>query len=239
MTRPRALVVLFDAFVDGSALRPVEVGSRERPAQFELIARSILRFRSFSMGRIDRRLHVTANDRHVAHHVHVPRVKAAGRLLRKRYPVHLRELAALISVGGDVGRVTRGAVALEVAGSELRRTGRRVAEEIVPVSVGTADSRAAAAVAGDGHGAIDTGRRARADVHGVTEDVHACALAPRVDDLRGSEPLLGARVAEGAVVLAIHGRCREGATGPIVTAIVTRGRGHGRCGAYGCRCGLG
>ena len=34
--------------------------------------------------------------------------------------------------------MTGGAVALEVAGSELRRTGRRVAEEIVPVRVATA-----------------------------------------------------------------------------------------------------
>ena len=207
MTRPRALVVLFDAFVDGRDLRSVGVGPRERSAQFELIARSILRFRSFSHRLIDRRFHVTANDRHVAHHVHVPHVKTAGRLLRERHPIHLRELAALKSVGGDVGRVTGGAVALEVAGGELRPSVRCVAEEIVPVRVGTANGRAAAAVAGDGHGAVDAGRRACADVHGVIEDVHARTLAPRVDDLRGGHPLLGARVAEGAVVLACHGRC--------------------------------
>ena len=207
MTRPRALVVLFDAFVDGSALRSVGVGPRERSAQFELIARSILRLRSFSHRRIDRRLHVAANDRRIAHHMHVPRVETAGRLLPDRYPVHLRELAALKSVGGNVGRVTRGAVALEVAGGELRCTNHLVAEEIVPVSVGIANGSAAAAVAGDGHGAVDTRRRARTDVHGVIEDVHARTLAPRVDDLRGGHPLLGARVAEGAVVLACHGRC--------------------------------
>jgi len=88
--------------------------------------------------------------------------------------------------------VTRGAVALEVAGSELRPIVRCVAEEIVPVSVGIANGRAAAAVAGDGHGAVDAGRRARTDVHGVIEDVHACALFSRVDDLRGGHPLLGA-----------------------------------------------
>ena len=206
MTRARALVVRLDVLVDGGAFRPVGVGPRERPAQFE-VERSILRSRRFSVPRLDRRLHEAANDGHVAQHVHVPRVEAAGRLLPHSYPVYLRELAALKSVGGDVGRVTRGAVALEVAGGELRSTSRRVAEEIVTVSVGSADGRAAAAVAGDGHGAVDAGRRACADVHGVIEDVHARTLAPRVDDLRGGEPLLGARGAEGAVVLACHGRC--------------------------------
>ena len=88
--------------------------------------------------------------------MYVPRVEAAGRLLSERHPVHLRELAALKSVRGDVGRVTRGAVALEVAGGELRCTNHLVAEEIVPVSVGIANGSAAAAVAGDGHGAVDT-----------------------------------------------------------------------------------
>ena len=234
MTRPRALVVLFDAFVDGRALRPVGVGPRERSAQFELIARSILRFRSFSHRRIDRRLHVAANDRHVAHHVHVPRVEAAGRLLRERHPVHLRELAALKSVGGDVGRVTGGAVALEVAGSELRRTGRRVPREIVPVRVGTADGRAAAAVAGDGHGAVDAGRRARADVHGVIEDVPACALVPLVDDLRGGEPVLSA-AAKRIIIRAGQGTGREVLAGAVVAAIFGRGRRHGCRGTDGRR----
>ena len=155
MTRPRALVVLFDAFVDGRALRSVGVGPRERSAQFELIARSILRFRSFSHSRIDRGLHVAANDGHVAHHVHVPRVEAAGRLLRERHPVHLRELAALKSVGGNIGSVTRSTVALEVARRELRRTGRSVPREISTICVYPADGRAATAVAGEGHGTID------------------------------------------------------------------------------------
>ena len=155
MTRPRALVVLFDAFVDGRALRPVGVGPRERSAQFELIARSILRLRSFSHRRIDRRLHVAANDRRIAHHMHVPRVETAGRLLPDRYPVHLRELAALEVGRGDIYRVALGMVALEVAGSELRRAGRRVAREIVSVRVCPADGCAATAVTCEDHGTID------------------------------------------------------------------------------------
>ena len=80
--------------------------------------------------------------------MHVPRVETAGRLLPDRYPVHLRELAALKSVGGNVGRVTRGAVALEVAGGELRRAGLRIAQEEVAGGVGLADRGAAAAIAG-------------------------------------------------------------------------------------------
>ena len=170
--------------------------------------------------------------------MHVPRVEAAGRLLRERHPVHLRELAALKSVGGNVGRVTRSTVALEVARSELRPSVCCVAEEVVIVSVGSADGRAAAAVAGDGHGAVDAGRRARADVHGVIEDVHACALAPLVDDLRGGEPVLSA-AAERTIIRASKGTGREGLAGAVVAAIVDRGAGNHRRLAVFRRGGLG
>ena len=44
--------------------------------------------------------------------------------------------------------MTRGAVALEVAGGELRRAGLRIAQEEVAGGVGLADRGAAAAIAG-------------------------------------------------------------------------------------------